>query len=36
MGMFLDIIDALLAMTVAVIWLSARAPEALSQGSAED
>ena len=36
MGMFLDIFAALLAMTAAVVWLSARAPEALSQGSAED
>jgi hypothetical protein len=35
--MFLDIFAALLAMTAAVVWLSARdAPEALSQGSAED
>jgi hypothetical protein len=34
--MFLDIFAALLAMTAAVVWLSARdAPEALSQGSAE-
>jgi len=37
MGMFLDIFAALLAMTTAVVWLSARdAPEVLSQGSAED
>jgi hypothetical protein len=34
--MFLDIFAALLAVTVAVVWLSAReTPEALSQGSAE-
>ena len=37
MGLFLDIFAALLAVTAAVVWLSAReAPEALSQGSAED